>query len=515
MQTQAAPREPFTLGVLLRYKFTIFAVAGFVILGGYLRTVTQPSLYEATARLAVRFTSEAMALSSIGEGGNYFRLPLLEEEVKAYMVQINDPQFINQVLDALPIDKSSPSSRDPALEPTAAEKFRARFLEMYYGIRKSALAFFDAILMTGDKLISEREQRVMQVINRLDVTSGTEASHIITVSFQSMDPISAAKMVNTLCLEFIELQKKKVKRKNETEASLAVEKAMDALVDNRKELFNINNAIGSPTLEGAIEKKYETLAALNDRRDKLRLAKGLLEQGVIPYDRELPLETPILRGELERQYFEMRMVLEQERKAAPENPGFFDDLLTQMVTHMRERTAASLKRDITVVIARIEELEKKIKELVNDSFLTQVTPKYAKHFLAQGVIETRLGEAEQELNAVKEFNDELVNENVSENIALHQKAGVPPFPMPQHRGLKLLVVIALGFFAGCGVALLRHQVRPKPVRLARPRTEEEIDVPIIILPDDGESEVERDLELDISFPEDDGAQEESRSVSRD
>ena len=58
MQTEAAPREPFTLGVLLRYKFTIVLVAFFVIFGGYARIITQPPLYEATARLAVRFTRD-------------------------------------------------------------------------------------------------------------------------------------------------------------------------------------------------------------------------------------------------------------------------------------------------------------------------------------------------------------------------------------------------------------------------------------------------------------------------
>jgi hypothetical protein len=508
MQTQAAPREPFTLGVLLRYKFTIFTVGVFVIIGGYLRTVTQPSLYEATARLAVRFTSEAMALSSIREGGNYFRTPLLEEEVKAHMVQLSDPQFINQVLEALPIDKSSGPGPNPTLQPTATERFRTQFLEMYYGIRKSAVAFFDAVLMTGDKLISEREQQVMQVINRLEVTSGTEASHIITASFQSMDPISAAKMVNTLCLEFIELQKKRVKQKDEAEALRAVEAAMTELVDNRKELFRINNKIGSPTLEGAIQHKYSTLQRLRERKRTLEEARGLLEKGLCPYDKDLPLETPVLQSELERQYFELRMGAAQEKKNNPENRQYFDEELDRLDAHMAQRMEASRQRDKIVVQTQIDGLNEDIEKLVNDSLLEEITAKYTKHFLAQGIIETRMSLAAKELNAVREFNDELVNENVSENIALHQKAGVPPFPLPQHRGLKLLVVIALGFFVGCGAALLRHQVRPKPIRIVRPHAEEEVDVPIIILPDDGAS----DLELDISFPKDDGAQEQSRTV---
>ena len=67
MQTEAEPREPSTLRVLLRYRFTVFAVAVFVILGGYLRTVTQPSLYEATARLAVHRRGAMLSAMMLGQ----------------------------------------------------------------------------------------------------------------------------------------------------------------------------------------------------------------------------------------------------------------------------------------------------------------------------------------------------------------------------------------------------------------------------------------------------------------
>jgi hypothetical protein len=82
--------------------------------------------------------------------------------------------------------------------------------------------------------------------------------------------------------------------------------------------------------------------------------------------------------------------------------------------------------------------------------------------------------------------------------------------MQQHREIKLFVVIALGLFAGFAAAIARHHFRPRPVRRARPRSEDELDVPLIILPDDGRRAVEKDVELDISFPAGEGAEEGSR-----
>src|SRR5262245_18194208 len=128
MQTEAAPREPFTLKVLLRYKFTIIAVATFVILGGYVKIITQPRQYEATARLAVRFTSEALRLAELNRDSP-LRLPLLEEEVKAYMVQLRDPQFINQVLQDMPAEELDPAAAEPPVEPSSVDQFRNKFLK--------------------------------------------------------------------------------------------------------------------------------------------------------------------------------------------------------------------------------------------------------------------------------------------------------------------------------------------------------------------------------------------------
>jgi hypothetical protein len=499
MQTEAAPREPFTIGLLLRYKVTILVVAVFVILGGYVRIITQPSLYEATARLAVRFTSEAITLGSV-DHDSFFRLPLLEEEVKAYMVQIKDPFFINQVLDALPVEGATTQHTIGDGEPSMAQRFRAQFLSVFYSVRKTVLAMLDAILFMDDHVITEREQRVMQVASRLEVTAGTEASHIITVSYRNTNSSLAEQMANTIAKKFIEFQRTKVKKKDETKVRKEAEDAMQALIENRKDLFAVTNRLESPTIEEAVRTRYLTLGDLVTKKKRFEVGLELLKQEIIPYDRELPLETPVLAGELERQYFEIRMRYEELIKQRPDEQVFFRELRDAAELHMQERRKQAIKRDLTVVAAQIKSVTDEIQRLLADTTLAEVSPAYTRLFLAQTVAQARLTRAETELNAVRAFNETLGDETVSENIALWQRAQVPPFPVPQYRELKLIVVIALGMFAGCAAALVHHHLRPKPIRRLRPRTEEEVDVPLIILPDDGKRAVEKGLELDISFP---------------
>ncbi len=513
MQTEAAPREPFTIGVLFRYKLTIFAVAVFVILGGYVRIVTQPKLYEATARLAVRFTSDAIALGGV-ERDNFFRLPLLEEEVKAYQSQLTDRPFIAQVLVSLPPDVGQQPPDPGADDDSAAQRFRAAFLSAYYSIRQAVFAAVDAVLFTKDYVVTAEEQRVMQIISRLKVEAGTEASHVITVGYQNSNAAMAAQLVNTLAKRFIETQKRKVKRKDEAKAQQEVDEAMRALVENRRQLFEISNKLGSPTMEDGIRAKYQKLETLLAQKRKYEVGRDLLATGVVPFDRDLSLETQSLGVELEASYFEVRMRYEQLAWERPDEPKYSKYLTDTAQTHMDERRKRAIERDKIVVESHIKSLADQIKQLEDDPLLASLTADYTRLFLAQNFYQARVVRAETELNEVRAFNKELEDENVSENIALWQPAQVPPFPVPQHREVKLLVVIALGFFAGCAAALVRHQVRPKPLRRAIPRTEEEADVPIVILPDDGREDLEKDLELDISFPAEDGAEEAKGKEAR-
>jgi uncharacterized protein involved in exopolysaccharide biosynthesis len=513
MQTEATPRETFTLGVLFRYKLTVLAVAVVVILAGYVRIITQPLLFQATARLKVRFPSDTLALRSVDSPGS-FRLPLLEEEVKSYLPQLKDEQLIAQVLDSLPPGDSDGGERAAPDEPTAVQRFRAQFLQAYYALRKTALSAIDALLFSSDLMITEREQKVRSVAGRLEITTGVDASHIVTVSYQNPNPQLAANIVNTLCLRFIELQKRTVKAKDEAKAQKAVDEALAELKQNRQQAFELGHRIGSATLEEAVRTKFNKLQELLERRTRYQVAGDLLAKGVIPFDKDLSLEAPILSGELEQQFFEIRMRYEELKRRETDRTEFYEKLIETSHQYMDERRAVSAKRDMVVVEHALEALDKAIDTLAKDPVLAEVSSELTSLQLQQGIIEKRLALAESDLASVRVYNKSIGDENVSENIALAQRAQAPPFPMPQYREVKLAVVIILGLFAGCLAALVRHHLAPRLVRRVRPRGADEIDVPLILLPDDGKRNVEKDLELDISFPGDDAEERRGNEARR-
>jgi uncharacterized protein involved in exopolysaccharide biosynthesis len=498
MQVEAAPREPFTLGVLFRYKFTIFAVAAFVILGGYVKIVTQPLQYEATGRLAVRFTNEVLRLADL-HGESPLRLPLLEEEVKAYIVQITDQNFIKEVLQDMPHEEPGAEAPPPPLADSAAQRFRAQLLKAYYDVRKALMTVADAILFTDDALINEQQQEVLRVLSKLTVSAGVEASHIITVSYQNRSATVAAQVVNAIAKRFIQQQKKQIQRKDETEFQSAIDRETQALVENKNNFYNLTTKLKSPSLEEAIRTRFDELTRLTKERELYRVTKRLLEENVIPFDRTLPLEATQLSGELEREYLHQRMRYEEMQRQVLEDPQHYTFFVGKMNDLMLERKKLAITRDRSVVEAKLQLLDQDITKLLADTTLTDLTPEYTRLMTEQTSLQARVAQAEADLVEARGFNQRLENENVSENIALWQEAAIPPFPLPQHRGLKLMVVLALGLFAGCGVALLRHHLFPKPLRRAHRRRQAE-DVPLILLPDAARKPVEKETRLDISFP---------------
>jgi capsular polysaccharide biosynthesis protein len=513
MQTNASPKEPFTLSVLFRYKFTILVVAFIVIVAGYLRIITQPRLFEATVRMAVRFTSDSLPLGTLTRD-NLFRLPLLEEEVKAYMVQIKDPKFIDDVLQSLPPEGGEggvpPEDLAILTEPTAMDRFRVQFLRAYYNVRTAVLSALDTILFTDDTMLSEREQQVSQVLSRLEVAAGTEASHIITLTYRNLDAARTAQTVNSIALKFIELQKARMQREDEVGLQREIEGATKQMVESRTALYKLTTKLESPTIDDAIKKKNDALQSLLKERDRLEIAKKLIGEGIIPFDRDLPLEAANLSGALEQEFLQIRIQQEVERKHRTEAEEFHAGIIAEARKHIDERRKEALERDRTVVEARLKYIEAQIAGIDQDHRLQEITPDYTRLTAEQTIAQANVAKAQENLSRAREFNKQLQNENVSQSVTIWQRAQVPTFPMPQSRPLKLLVVIVLGVFAGAAAALARHQLKPKPVHRVKQRHDDEIDVPLIILPDDGKRPVAKDLELDISFPADEGAEEELR-----
>ena len=542
MQTEATPREPFTLGVLFRYRLTVITVAFFVILGGYLRIIAVPRLYEATARLAVRFPSEAVTLGGVGREG-LFRLPLLEEEVKAYMVQIKSQEFIRQVVRALKEDEEaaatatpavspgartateSPSGAQPAAapakaeaaasapeplppEPTALERFGDQLVKTYYNVRRTVLVVLGAILRDEEAMLPSEEEEVLQLMARLEVAAGTEASHIIVVTYRNKDARAAAAVVNKIASKFIESQRKDtMKPKVLGKYEEAADAANKGFMENKIRLFALGIRVGSPTLEDAIKKRCDAIQAMRDLRDQYLLARRLLAQGIISYDRNMPLEAMFLSGELESEYLSVMVRYNELARQKTEEPEFYASLKEAARKHLEERRGESIKRDLAVCDARATQLSEDIERLEKDPLLMDAAPEYSRLVTQQAILQSRVNQAELELLEAKAYNERISDQTIAENVKIWQAAEIPPFWVPQHRGLKLLIVIVLGVFAGVAAAVIRHQVKPKPARRVRPRHEGESQPPLIIMPDGGKASLGKDLDVDISFPAAEGQRE--------
>ena len=507
MQTDASPREPFTLGVLFSYKATIVIVAALVIVSGYVRIVTQPPLYEATARLAVRFPAEAMELQELGARNSFYRLPLLEEEVKAYMVQLKDPQFIAAVLKRLADDAAkNPPPAEVEEEPGAAERFRDQFLQAYYDFRRAVLAFLDTVLLTPAAMLSPKQQEVMTVLSRLGVEAGAEASHIIDITHKNRGAALAARIVNTIADEFILVQKARIQPRDEKKFEAELQAANAELVGVKVKIFELQNKLGSATPEEAITYRRNQLTLLETEKRKLEIAKKLFAMKIIAYDRELPLISQVVIGELESSLMDILVRYDEQAKRDPRENDFYKGLAVSAEKILDNRRLAVIERDGKVVDERVQWLDEEIQSILGDRRHLDLIGEYARLTAEETAVTARVTKAQTDLQDARRFNEQLQSENVSESITLWQPAQVPPFPLPQYRGIKLVVILALGVFAGCIAALGQHQIRPKRIRKARPRQAQEVSVPIVLLPDEAKrkSAAAQAPQVDITFPPHEG-----------
>jgi uncharacterized protein involved in exopolysaccharide biosynthesis len=500
MKSQESAKEPITLGVLFRYKFWILTVACLVIFGGYMSIITQPRQFVATSRLAARFSSEALNLQEIGHTAG-LRFPLLEEEVKAYAVQIMDPSFVDLVLQELPAPQPV---QEPAAEPEElgpAELIRDQLLGAFSQVRKAINSFIDSALLVKDTIVSDRERKVLEVLSSLEVASGSDASHIITISCTNKNPEWAATVANGVALKFIDQQKKKTRKRDIPKLEAEVGRAKQALVQVRQRLFALSDKLENVTLEDAIKGHYTRLEELKRDRALAKSALTLLSKKILPLYHNLPLAGGTTKEDVARVWQDKLISLWENGIRHTEDP-VNEEIREKIEALIASEEAKQIENSREVLKNYLQSLDDEIDRLSNDRRLGEAAPEYSVLLVEQTAAQTRLTQAETELLDATRFNVQLDDENVSENVALWQRAKVPPFPIQQRRLLKLMVVVVLGLMAGFAAAIGRHMAWPKIPAGAAGSGGHELDVPIIILPDQGGESLESDLEFDVKFPDD-------------
>jgi uncharacterized protein involved in exopolysaccharide biosynthesis len=510
MNRQESVKEPITVGVLFRYKLLILFVAGLIIFGGYLRIITAPRQFTTTARLAARFSGEAFSMPDLGRTSG-LRFPLLEEEVKAYVPQITDPSFIDLVLEDLtPVaSQEEPAAEGQDLSPI--ETLRDQCMKVFQGVNKGINSFLDSALFVKDTIVSERERRVLGVLGGLEVSTGTEASHIVTISYTDKNPEWAAAVANGIALKFIDQQKKRARKRDLPKLEEEVKKAKEAVVNTRKKLFALSTKFQNLSLEDAIKSHFQRLDEIKQRRATAMTAIGLLSKKIMPMYAGMPTAGGTTPEDVARVWVQKLMELYERSARSPEDP-----VVADIMERIRAQRDADQQRLIEqsreVLKAEVQRLDGEIEVLSNDKRLSEAAPEYSALLVEQTAAQAWVTRAETELLEATQFNVQLDDENVSENVALWQRATVPSFPVQQRPLLKLMVVIVLGLVGGLAAALGRHLVWPKsPPAAVEGTNGDDLDVPIIVLPEQGGETLEPDLEFDMKFPEDDPANRNPRA----
>jgi len=499
MNSEDANREPITPRVLLRYKVLICVVATLVILGGYARIITQPRRHTATVRLKSRFSGGEFLLQDLGN----VKVPLLEEEVKSYVAQILDRTFIDKVVQALPQRQAPPSLPGEDAEPPI-QNFFENAQGAYLTARKAVFGFFDTILQVEDTVVSERERRAASILGGLTVLAGEEASHIITIQYAHNNAQRSADVVNTIALQFIELQKQKVKKRDVAKLEAEVVRAKNDMIDIKRRLTELAKKVGYSDLDVGIQMRFEEIRAMKKEREAIKSALPLLSEKIMPKATDLPIERDRRSSDENRQHFTALIGVWRQQVQSPESAKVTKELEERITAYIEGRKAqeiAELKIELT---RKKELLDRDITMKEEDNRLFEHAAVHAALVVEQNAATARFARSEEERLLAHKFNNALDNESVAEHVTISQIAAVPAYPDPQRRGLKFMVVIVLGFVAGSAVALGRHMLWPKPAAgtYGVSPAAGEVNVPIIVLPEQGDEAVESDLEFDMTFPKD-------------
>jgi len=500
-------REPLNFKVLLRYKFLIISVAAVVICGGYLRIVTEPRQYSATSRIKVRFSADVLNLPEVG--GNV-RIPILEEEVKAYMTLLRAPRLIDLALKELEQKREDASSGNNAAPPpeeeiTTGEILIVNILEFVDGVKGNLGNMLDSLLLVKDTFVSNRERRVLRILNRLSVEAGVDASHIITLTYRDGDPTRAATIANAVTNQFMALQKAQTRKRNVERLSGDVEAAKTYLGGIIQRKWKLATLVGSVSIERAMEDHYLRLEALRREANAIENGIALLDVGIIPMDKTLPIETGTNDTQLDRIFAEQRVRTEATLQVQTDRTDVLERelaMIERLEADLKTKKIDSMK---TQLKGHQEYIASERKRLASDDAMFRLSPEFSALQVEEQTAQSKLVQAQQQLTEGQLFNQQLEQEDVAEFVAVWQEAKPPPFPDQQRRLLKLIVIMVLGSAAGFAAALARHLLWPRPelvdVGAGLPGPSGSLNVPVIILPEEEDDDLESDLEFDVTFPE--------------
>lgn len=295
--------------------------------------------------------------------------------------------------------------------------------------------------------------------------SGTEASHVLDITYDSTDPQIAARILNTLGNEYIQQDlESRIDRSRQTATWLnqqmddlkqKLRKSEAALQDYARR----SNLILAPDQSSAADARLRLLENDLEKAEAERITKQAAYENVQGGDEELATLPDPADQEYQMKLSELRRT--QTELLAVFKPDYYK--VKRVEAQIREvQTAEARHKD--AVLRRIKDefdSGKRREELLQKAYAQQarvVTDQSAKtvdYEVLKREVETNRQVYEAMLQKVKGFH--IASAMLSSNARVIEPADVPFRPALPNKPLDAVLGLLTGFFAGIALVMLRRR----------------------------------------------------------
>ena len=452
------------LRVLLKRRWTIFAVFAVVVLAVAVHTFTAVPVYQATARVVIEKENpnvvsiqEVMAVDATGS--DYYQTQYKIIESRAVAREVIRRMNLQDSIEFFPEPRDDVISNIKNWVGETAEYWKKWLQSLLKTEPGPAVSEED--LSPDSKLVSAFIERV--------TIEPIRNSRLVDVSIEAMNPVLGAKMANELVRAYIDqnLEAKLVAAKDAVrwlgeriqEERRKVEAAESALLKYKErhqiitdfssdaekitaqKLAQLNTqVVEAESARVEAETRYTQAMALDNNPDMLDSIPEVLKNELVQEIKKMEVNLYNRMSELSKKYGRMHpQMLAIESELA--------ELKKRKALEVK-RVINSLRNQYKLAVAKEESLKRALAQQKKESLNMN------KKAVQYGVLQRQAESARQMYEMlIKRFKEtSLTEEMKTGNIRIVDRAEVPLLPVKPRKKLNLLLALVVGLTLGVGLA---------------------------------------------------------------
>jgi capsular exopolysaccharide synthesis family protein len=460
------------IDVIVRRKWTVILILLIIFSGVAIFTLTRTPLF--LAESVVKISSQRAQMTSFQSlESNRYRFGVDFQETQIKLMQ--SEQVASRVIKALNLaedpvfsGKKAPGEKDK--EADQEPGIFSQAIEMIAMLRDFIRFKDDSGEKEAQPVLSPEAQARIQENALLGKFRGglrvspVRKSELIKVSFSSPDPTLAARIVNSILHEFINMQmdnRLELSKNASKFLAMKIKNSQIELESSEKKLTAFSRRIGIVSLDpksNMIMKQLEELNAALATARAVRLSKEAIYQQAISGDSSnlnQILDNPLVQqlqqqySMLESQYEDLSTTFKSGHPKMKQLKARMDKLKGQISVE-KEKIVAAIKNDYETALKTQLYLEKNAEEQKQRAI--NLGEKATQYKILAREVETNKSIYESLLQRAKEI-EATVGASAA-NIQIIDEARVPLYPYKPRVARNFLLGLILGLFAGVGAAFL-------------------------------------------------------------